>query len=86
MSNCPILPIDKTLSGATTLGRVWPGSDGNERVLRIPQISGKTLLESHHHIILFHNQVSRWEGVLPSANMKSVFSIAPTVMVEIKSE
>ena len=28
-------PIDKTLSGATTLGQSGPGSDGNEGVLRI---------------------------------------------------
>ena len=34
-----IWPIDWTLSGATTPGQVGPGSDGNERVLRIPQSS-----------------------------------------------
>ena len=30
-----IWPIDRTLSGTTTLGQSGPGSDGNERVLRI---------------------------------------------------
>ena len=30
-------PIDRTLSGATTPGQRVPGSDGNERVLNIPQ-------------------------------------------------
>ena len=34
-----IWPIDRTLSGATTLGQSGPGSDGNEGVLRIPQSS-----------------------------------------------
>ena len=34
-----ICPIDKTLSGATTLGQSEPRKDGNEGVLHIPQIS-----------------------------------------------
>ena len=29
-------PVDRTLSGATTLGQSGPGSDGNEQVLHIP--------------------------------------------------
>ena len=32
-----IWPIDKTLSGSTTTGQSGHGSDGNERVLCIPQ-------------------------------------------------
>ena len=32
-----ILPIGRTLSGATTLDQRRPGSNGNEGVLRIPQ-------------------------------------------------
>ena len=32
-----ILPIDRTLSGATTLGLSGPVSDGNEEGLHIPQ-------------------------------------------------
>ena len=35
-------PIDRTLSGATTLGQSEPGSNGNEGVLCIPQISSFT--------------------------------------------
>ena len=31
-----IWPIDRTLSGASTPGQSEPGSDGNERILRIP--------------------------------------------------
>ena len=37
-----IWPIDRTLSGATTLGQSGPGSDGNEGVLHIPQSSNIT--------------------------------------------
>ena len=43
MSNSSIWSIDKTLSGATTLGQSGPGSDGNEGVLRIPQSSSITV-------------------------------------------
>ena len=39
MSNSSIWPIDKTQSGNTTSGQSGPGSDGNEGVLSIPQIS-----------------------------------------------
>ena len=37
-----IWPIDRTLSGATTLGQNEPGSDGNKGVLRISQSSSIT--------------------------------------------
>ena len=37
MSNSSIWPIDRTLSSATTPGQSRPGSNGNERVLHIPQ-------------------------------------------------
>ena len=39
MSNSSIWPIDRTLLGATIPGQREPGSDGNERVLRILQSS-----------------------------------------------
>ena len=42
MSNSSISPIDRTLSGATTLGQSEPGNDGNEEVLHIPQSSSIT--------------------------------------------
>ena len=38
MSNSSIWHIDKTQSGATTLGKSGPGSNSNEEVLRIPQV------------------------------------------------
>ena len=39
MSNSSIWPIDRTLSSATTLGKNGLGSNRNEGVLHIPQIS-----------------------------------------------
>ena len=46
MSNSFIWPIDKALLDATTLGQSGPGSDGNERVLHIPQSSKTGALPS----------------------------------------
>ena len=61
-----IWAIDWTLSGTTTPGQSWPGSDGNEEVLRIPQSS-------------MLSAISRtFVGVgYPSAEMQSVYSTAP---------
>ena len=42
MLNSCILPIDRTLSNATTLGQSGTGSNGNEGVLCIPQSSSIT--------------------------------------------
>ena len=42
MSNSSIWPIDRILSGATTLSQGRPGSDGSEEVFRIPQSSSIT--------------------------------------------
>ena len=42
MSNSSIWPIDRILSGANTLGKSGPRSDGTERVLCIPQSSSIT--------------------------------------------
>ena len=38
--NSSIWPIDRTLTGTTTLGQSGPGSDSNEGILQIPQSSG----------------------------------------------
>ena len=42
MSNNSIWPINRTLSGATTVGQSGSGSDGSEGVLCIPQSSSIT--------------------------------------------
>ena len=39
MSESSSRPINKTLSGAATPGQSGPGSNGNEGVFQIPQIS-----------------------------------------------
>ena len=49
MSNSSIWSIDRTLSGATTLGQSGPGSDDNEGLFHIPQIS--SIMELHHQIV-----------------------------------
>ena len=46
MSNSSIWLLDKTLSGATTLGQSRPGSEGNEGVLHISQSSWAGALSS----------------------------------------
>ena len=66
MSNSSILPIDKTLSGATTQDRRETGSDENEGTLHIPQISSIT-------------GASSWDCFVggwchPSAEMQSEYS------------
>ena len=35
--NNSIWPMDKGLTGTTTPGQSWPGSNGNEKVLYIPR-------------------------------------------------
>ena len=42
-----IWPVDRTLSGATTLGQSRPGSDGNKGVLLIPGASPLDYLVSY---------------------------------------
>ena len=45
-TGCSIWSIDSTLSGVTTPGQSGPGSNGNEGVLHIPQISKAGVLPS----------------------------------------
>ena len=45
-----ILPIDKTLSGATTPDQSEPGSDGNEGLLHIPLRSSIRLFSIYGNI------------------------------------
>ena len=70
-----IWSIDRTLSGATTLGQSGPGSNGNEGVLRIPQSYSLTGTSSSDCLVLYSGPSSR--GSHPSAEMQSVYSAAP---------
>ena len=47
-----VRPIEKTLSGATTLGHSGPESGGNEGVLCIPQSSSITWVSSSDCLVL----------------------------------
>ena len=64
MPNSFIRFIDRTLSGATTLGHSEPGSDGNERVLRIPQNSSITGASASDCSMSYPGH-SLGEGILP---------------------
>ena len=70
-----IQPIDRALSGVTTPGQSGPGSNGNEGVLRIPQSSSITGTPPSDCLVSYigHSLV----GVLPSAELQSVYSTAP---------
>ena len=53
MKNSFIWPIDRTIPSATILVQCWPGSNGNEVVLRIPQISSITGDSPSNGLILY---------------------------------
>ena len=64
-----------TLSGAAIPGQSWPGSNGNKGVIRIPQsssITGTSPLGFY-----CRNQDTHGGGSYPSAEVQSVYSIAP---------
>ena len=64
-----------TLSGDTTPGQSGPGSNGNERVLRIPpnlSITGTSPLDC-----LVSYQDTHGGGSYPSAEAQSVYSTTP---------
>ena len=70
-----IWPIERILSGATTLGQIGPGSDGNEGVLYIPP-----KLQHYWKIsIRLFSVISRTlvGGSYPSAEKPLVYSTAP---------
>ena len=80
MSNSSIWPIDRILSGTTTLSQSEPGSDNNKGVLCIPQSSSITssitgalpsdcLVSYPGHLLVV--------GSYLSAEMQSVYSTAP---------
>ena len=64
-----------TLSGATTLGQSRPGSDGNERVLHIPQTSSIIGTSPSDYLVSYLGH-SLWRSY-PSAEVQSVYSTAP---------
>ena len=70
MSNSSVWPIDRTLSGATTLGQSGPGSNDNAGVLCIPQSSSITRASPSDCWMSYPRH-------LPSIEMKLVYSTTP---------
>ena len=75
MSNSSIWPINSTLSGATTPGQSRPGSNGNERVLCIPQSSSITEASPSDCLMSYLGHLLGES--YPSAEMQLVYSTAP---------
>ena len=76
-----ILPIDMTLSGATTPGQRGPVSEGNEGALRNPQSSRITEASSSDCLVSYP-----WHTLgesYPFAEIKSVYSTAPTDLARL---
>ena len=85
MSNSSIWPIDRTLSGASTLDQSGPGSDGNEGVLLLPQISSITGA-SPSDCLASYQDTSLWSGVLTLLKRCSwcILQPQPTGLMEIR--
>ena len=68
--------MDRAPSGATTPGQSGPGNDGNEGVLCIPQ-SSSIAGTSPSDCLVSDTGHSLGGGPYPSAEVQSVYSIAP---------
>ena len=75
MSKSSIWPIDRTLSGATTLDLSGPKSDANKGVLRIPQSFSITETLPSDCLVSYPGHLLG-ESYL-SAEMQSEYSAAP---------
>ena len=53
MTNSSIWAKGRTLSDATTPGYSWPGSDGSDGVLSIPQIPSSTKTSSSDCLVSY---------------------------------
>ena len=81
MSNSSIWPIDRTLSNATTPSQSVPGSDGNDRVLCIPQSSSINETSPSDCLVSYLGHSLGRESD-PSVEMQSVYSAASAVWVK----
>ena len=61
MLHTSIWPIDRNLSGGTTLGQSGPGSDDNEGVLHIPQSSNITTASPSDCLMSYTGHSLRWD-------------------------
>ena len=69
-----LLPIDKTLLGATTPGQSWPGSDGKKGLSHIPQSSSITRAFPLDCLVSYTRH--SLGKAYPSAEIQSVYSTA----------
>ena len=69
-------PIDRVLSGATTVGQSGPGTDGNEGVLHIPQSSSITGNSPSDCLVSYAGHLLE-ERSYPTAAVQSVYFTAP---------
>ena len=81
MSSSSIWSIDRALSGATTPCQNGPGSNGNEGVLPVPQISSFTGTSPADCFMSYPER--SLEGSYSSAKMQSVYSAAPADLVDL---
>ena len=79
-SNSSTWPIDRTLTGDTTPGQSGTGSNGNEEVLHIPQISNITTAPPSDFLVSYprHLCVCVCVGSYPPTEMQSMYSTAPS--------
>ena len=70
-----VWPIDMTWSGSNTPGQSEPGSDGNEKVLHIPQSSSITGTSPSDCLVSYQGHLL-WMSY-PSAEMQLEYSTAP---------
>ena len=73
MPNSSIYDIDRTLSGATTLGQSEPGHIGNEGVLWIPQSSSITETSPSDCLVSYPEPWLRVRGLTTLQKSSRVF-------------
>ena len=74
--------MDRALSGATTPGQSGPGSDGNERILHIPQSSCITGTSPSDCLVSYPGH-SLGESY-PSVEVQSMYSTAPANWAKVR--
>ena len=70
-----IWPIDRALSGTTTLGQSEPESSGNKGMLHIPQSSSITGTSPSDCLVSY--LIGEERGLTPSTEVQSRYSTAP---------
>ena len=77
-------PIERTLSGASTPGSKGPGSDNNERILRIPQSSSITGALPLECLVSYPGLLLVVVGSYPPAEMQCILQPQLTELILLK--